>query len=409
MAKSLRVVIVGAIAVACFWVGGAQVGASSPPPSGSFESRWSKPLEGELIALESTADRVYAAMQNGSDVEVIAFDLDEGEVWRRPVTDTFTGEFWSRAVDRGFLITFDDAAGGHLMLLNADDGETAWDRPLDFSAYDIGNQLTPDVGLIWIRERDLEFVDLDTGDRAPAGRYEFDPSWKVVGNQLARFDGESLEVGSDPFDSSARTEIIELPATASDVTASSDGRLIIATVGSELVGMIEGEEAWRWTPEVPEISDVEVFDNDYIGVAVDAGSDLWAQFAQVGDDVVEPFGTLPENFVLSDFWKPNDGEPVLVGYFDDTPDLGEGNPLPVATIQLREGLPVHQVPDATRGSVGAFGDYVFSSGEEQINIFKGVELEPVTSLRRPDYSRQADLHNGIVVYDIEQSAITAYA
>jgi hypothetical protein len=224
------------------------------------------------------------------------------------------------------------------MLLDAESGDVSWDEHLDFGAYDVVGQLTSDVGLIWIRERDLEFVDLDNGDRAAAGRYEFDPTWKVIGDEMARFDGESLLVGADPFDSSA------------------------------------------------------------------------SQFARLTNDGPEPFETLPETFVLGDFWSLGDGDAALVGYFDETPQQVEGGDyLPVATIELGEGLPVHEVPEATRSRVEAVGDYVYSTKDDQVDIYRGVELDPVTSIRIPQYARVTDLDHGIVIYDPEQSTITGYA
>jgi hypothetical protein len=51
---------------------------------GRFASRWSVPVEGELLGLESTGNRVYAALEDGSNLEVMAFDLDGGLVWQVP-------------------------------------------------------------------------------------------------------------------------------------------------------------------------------------------------------------------------------------------------------------------------------------------------------------------------------------
>ena len=105
-----------------------------------FGVRWSADVEGKLIGLETTADRFYAVTLIGSTLEVRAFDLGDGSVlWERTLTDGawLEPEYWGSATEYGLVLTFGADAGGHLTLLDADDGETRWDESLTFPAYDV--------------------------------------------------------------------------------------------------------------------------------------------------------------------------------------------------------------------------------------------------------------------------------
>ena len=70
-------------------------------------------------------------------------------------------------MDRGLLLTFEGTDRGHLVLLDADSGETRWDEGLDDgSAYHVYDQLNDHVALIELSEGDLQFVDLDTAEQS---------------------------------------------------------------------------------------------------------------------------------------------------------------------------------------------------------------------------------------------------
>ena len=87
----------------------------------------------------------------------------------------------------------------------------------------------------------------------------------MVGDELAQFDHGSLEVGLDPFDPAVLPTLVPLPSGTVSVTASEDGQLIVATVGSDLVGIVDGEEVWTWTPDVEGIGVVLLVDG-FVGV-----------------------------------------------------------------------------------------------------------------------------------------------
>lgn len=178
--KLLSAAAIAALSVASSAPGVWGVEASAVTWKGDFQLRWSAAVDGDLIALEIGADRLYLAEQDGSNLHVASFKIDDGtELWRRTLTTTFMEDrgYWSRATDRGYLLTFDDADSGHLVLLDADTGEPHWDEMLDSGAYDVAGQLNEHVALIYIRETELEFVDLDTGERMSAGEL-FTDDWR---------------------------------------------------------------------------------------------------------------------------------------------------------------------------------------------------------------------------------------
>ena len=141
---------------------------------------------------------------------------------------------------------------------------------------------------------------------------------------------------------------------------SEDGSIIVATVGDELVGIVDGEEAWRWTPDVRGVGDVEMFDG-YIGV--EEHSYGWvnlAQFGRIDDDGVEPFDVFPEEFDFRDLLLDVDNA-AAVGVLNQEPGFfTEGDLL--TTIELRAGAPTHQAAEELQGSAaGAFGSYVYAA------------------------------------------------
>ena len=142
------------------------------------------------------------------------------------------------------------------------------------------------------------------------------------------------------------------------VTASEDGRLIVATVGSDLVGIVDGEGVWTWTPDVEGIGYVLLVDG-FVGVRETVGGVFGRfLFAEIGDGGVVPFDTFPDGFRLEDVWFAADGSPALVGIIDETPDMrSRDERVRAALVELRTGAPIHEIADDLNGfgTAGAFG------------------------------------------------------
>ena len=129
-------------------------------------------MNGELLGLETSEDRFYAVTLDGSMLDVVAFNVADGTVlWERTVTDAAwpQPEYWGSATDYGLVLTYGADAEGHLTLLDAASGDTCWDKPLPRPAYDVYEQVNDHVAVMEITEMDLEFLDLDTGERVSAG------------------------------------------------------------------------------------------------------------------------------------------------------------------------------------------------------------------------------------------------
>ena len=427
---------------------GTASGSDGGPWSGPFELRWSADVDGELLGLETAADRFYAVTLDGSTLRAAAFNLaDGGVLWERTVSDATwpQPEYWGSATAYGLVLTYGADAGGHLTLLDVDSGETVWDEPLQWPAYDVYEQVSDHVAVMEITEMDLEFLDLDTGQRVSAG----DPAdWRVIGDELALFEDTgpdestsgtlaevilvesvvnttpsanspddstvlfktpseagTLLVGWDPFDPSTATSTIEVPSRTIDV--SEDGSIIVATVGDELVGIVDGEEAWRWTPDVRGVGDVDVFDG-YIGV--EEHSYGWVNLAQFGriEDGVEPYDLFPEEFDFRDLLLDVDNVAV-VGVLNQEPGFfTEGDLL--TTIELRAGAPQHQAAEGLQGSAaGAFGSYVYAAtAADQLDIYRGAELEPVAAIPYTEDSDITTVGSAIIIYDPVEATFTVY-
>jgi hypothetical protein len=255
----------------------------------AFSSRWSAEIEGELIGFEVGNDRVYAGVHDGSTLEVVAFDLADGTIlWRQIVADVEEpSRYAGGAVDNGFLLSFEEGAppagvvmvdvaievavpatsapgpdvepdstsaateGGdgpdsHLILLDGVSGEIRWDEPLYDPATYVSGQENDHVAVVGVYDSGPAFVDLDTAESVLMQNSP-DSYWLLVGEELAQFENGSLELGLDPFDSAMLPTPVPLPSGTDSVTANEDGRLIVATVGSDVVGIVDGEEVWTWT------------------------------------------------------------------------------------------------------------------------------------------------------------------
>ena len=411
-----RVAVATILAVGCGSGDGAGESPQTAVPSwpGSFERRWTSDVEGQLIGLQTSDQRIYAATLNGSQLGIVAFDVSNGSaLWERQLAKVTKPDFWASPTEPGLLVTFDDAAGGHLALLDVDTGKSVWDVHLDNAAYDVYEQLTDELALINITEYELEFVDLSTGDRTSA---EKPWTWMVAGEDLPRLSDGSLEVGWDPFDPDRPpASTIELPYAEPRIGSSPDGSVLVASDDSEITGIVDGEEVWTWRPDLSKLGDVRVFEG-YVGVEESSDFDTnvrWAQFARLGDDGVKPLQVLPATFELTAVLPGEEGDASLVGFLDESPVDSSDELVAVATIELTEGLPVHEIKDSVdaMGEVGAFGSYVFAASPygEHIQVYAGVQLTPVATLPFPAKSTVATVTNGLVIYDEQRSTISLHA
>ena len=435
--------------------------ASSGEP---FGSRWSADVDGELIGFEAGRGRVYAVVHDGSTLEVIGFDLADGNVlWRQIVAHVEEpSRYAGGVIEDGFLFSFEDrgpvadvvvvgtevvGVGGsvpassapepdvepsvttvatddndgrdaHLILLDGVSGEIRWDEPLYDPAPYVSGQVNDHVAVVGVYDSGPFFVDLDTAEAVELENSQ-ETFWLVVGDELARFDHGSLELGLDPFDPAPLPTTVPLPSGTVGVTASEDGRLIVATVGSDVVGIVDGEEVWTWTPDVEAIGQVLLVEG-FVGVReIVGGSFGRLLFAEIGDSGLVPFDTFPEAFQLEDVWFDADGSPALVGIMDETPDMrSRDERVRAALVELRTGTPVHEIADDLNGfgTAGAFGAYIYTASviDGQISVYHADTLERVGAIPftdeddvRPENLQVSD--NEIVVYDPEQSTISVYA
>ena len=235
-----------------------------------------------------------------------------------------------------------------------------------------------------------------------------------------------LTVGWDPFDRAAPTSDVVLPPGTLRVTSSGDGDLLVATVGTELVGIVDGEEAWRWAPDVQEIGVVTIFEG-IIGV-YERRNGIFGrtQFGRIGDDGVEPFDVFPDTLRFDAVWDGGGGwfdiaggGFALVGILDNTFGLADSDDrVSAVTVELEAGTPVRTITDDLNGlaSVGVFGSYIYtaSSLDGEIWIYDVHSLEVVDSIPLPDTDdfEVVDfiaLGDGILVFDADQSTLSAYA
>ena len=306
----------------------------------------------------------------------------------------------------------------HLILLDGVSGEIRWDEPIYDPATYVSGQVNDHVAVVGVYDSGPSFVDLDTAESVRVQNSP-DSYWLLVGEELAQFDNGSLELGLDPFDPAVLAAPVPLPSGTDSVTASEDGRLIVATVASNVVGIVDGEEVWTWTPDVEGIGQVLLVDG-FVGVweLVDGvfGRRL---FAEIGDSGVVPLDTFPDAFRLEDISFADDGTPALVGIIDETPDMSSRDErVRAAIVELRTGSPVHEIADDLNGmgTAGAFGAYVYTASviDGQIALYDAETLEQVGEIPfiddddvRPRNLQVAD--NEIVVYDPEQLTISVYA
>ena len=457
-----RVASSATVALALGFAPGNQVVAASETSKGPFHQRWSMPVAGEVVGLEATNDELYAVVDGGSSLEVVAFDLAGGTVrWRNTVLhDCSSYGYDGSATDYGLLLTFGvssteslavvgttdwpdgtdgldgdvksaadcDAADDHLLLLDADSGKARWDVPLHRPVDDVFGQVNDHVAVISTFDSALAFVDLDTGIGAAAGGMGLPggPGWIPVGDEMALVGDGVLTVGWDPFDPAAPTSDVALPRGTVGVTSSGDGDLLVAKVGTELVGIVDGEEAWRWTPHVQEVGAVTIFEG-IIGVYERRdGMFRGTQFGRIGDAGVEPFDVFPDTLRFDAVWDGGGGwfdtaggGFALVGILDDTSGWADSDErVSAVTVELEAGTPVRTITDDLNGlaSVGVFGSYIYTASplDGEIWIYDMHSLEVVDSIPLPDTDdfEVVDfiaLADGILVFDADQSTLSAYA
>ena len=275
-----------------------------------------------------------------------------------------------------------------------------------------------DVAVVGVYDSGPAFVDLDTAESVLMQNSP-DSYWLLVGDELAHFDDGSLEMGLDPFDPAVVPTPVPLPSGTDSVTASEDGRLIVATVGSDVVGLVDGEEVWRWTPDVEDFGTVLLVDG-FVGVWEIVGGVFGRRlFAEIGDSGVVPLDTFPDTFRLDDISFAADGTPVLIGIIDETPDTGSRDErVRAAVVELRTGTPIHEIADDLNGmgTAGSFGAYVYTASviDGEIAVYDAETIEQVGAIPflddddvRPQNLQVAD--NEIVVYDPDQSTISVYS
>jgi hypothetical protein len=457
--------LVGFVSVLGVVAGFGDVSALRTSSAEPFGPRWSVDIDGEMLGFELGSDRVYAVVHDGSMLEVVALELADGDVlWRQTAAEVDNPHRYAGgALDDGFLFSFedrgpveeivvvvgseivgtddslpassapepdiqpgdsaatpddDDRRDAHLILLDGVSGEIRWDeRGYDPAPY-VSGHVNDHVAVVGVYDSGPFFLDLDTAEIVEMENSQ-ETFWLLVGDELARFDGGSLVLGLDPFDPAAKPTTVPLPAGTVSVTASEDGRQIVATVGSDLVGIVDGEEVWTWTPDVEGIGYVLLVDG-FVGVRELVGGTYGRfVFAEIADRVVVPLETFPDNFRFEGVWFAADGTPALVGVMDETPDMNSRDErVRGAVVELRTGTPTREIVDDLNGfgTAGAFGAYIFTASviDGQISIYDGDTLERVTAIpfMDEDEVRPTNLHvsdDEIVVYDPEQSTISAYA
>ena len=310
--------------------------ASSEAVPGAFTERWSAQVEGDagwLVA--GDGNEPYVILDDSDDSEgdatyaVVALAIGDGsERWRTPLTET--GCCDGAGVDAiptegGLLASFDDADGGHLVLLDETSGEVRWDTTLETSTYDLWGEIEPGLGYVSLDETTSAFVDLDDG-----AILEDELDWLVFDDRLSVVEDGVLRVGVDPFDSDAETEDIDLAGlnpTAVHRVASQ----VVVVDGEELVGIADGQEVFRIDAGVGPIGESGVVEDQLVAVSDTQSTAETVVFVTVENDHARVVGRAPENFEQdSAAVDVVQGDALVAGLIDDDPPTdspGETNEL----------------------------------------------------------------------------------
>jgi hypothetical protein len=280
----------------------------------------------------------------------------------------------------GALVSYDDADGGHLILLDGKSGTIKWNTDIDSYAYDLFGEVASGIGLISLEEYTSEFVDLDNGKIIPE-----DLNWMVFDDRLAVVDESTLRVGVDPFDAAADTEDIDL-AGLTPRQLSRVGDAIVAADGIELVGIADGHETFRVNPQVREIGGIKAVDDRRV-LVVGADSGLLALLS-VEAGGAKLLGSAPEGFEGDDASVAVvEGDTLVEGQIDADPSSDSSNET--------DDLVVLRIGDdglVKRASIPIPGlaETVFSGGrvlvntEEHVQVLSAKDLSEVATIDTTD-------------------------
>ena len=366
--------------------GGESGGSTSSVPIGDFTEQWSIQLEGVENAWP-TEDVIYVTVSSNPEestgsLAVTGIAPSNGaERWTTSITDdgSWGGDFVLWPTNDGALVSYDDAEGGHLVLLDGESGAIKWDTDLEGYAYDLFGEVASGIGLISLEEYSSEFVDLDNGKIVPE-----DLDWMVFDDQLAVVEDATLRVGVDPFDAGADTQDIDLAGvTPSQVTRVGD--TIVAADGIELVGIADGHETFRVDPHVGQIKGFTAVDDRHVVVL--GGDPGVLAVLSVDTDGAKVIGSAPDGFEGDDASVAViEGDTLIEGQIDADPSSDSSNETDELVV-----LEIGENGLTTRSStpVSGLADTGFSGGRVLVNTEEGVRV-----LSAKDLSEVATIDTG---------------
>jgi outer membrane protein assembly factor BamB len=269
---------------------------SLPLQDGTFDAQWSTAVGGEVVNVMLGESEIYVAVERGTALDIAAVDILDGVV-RWTVTLAEPGE-WSphfnlAVTAPGVMTSFEDSAGGHLVLLDRSSGRELWDTSIEHSAYDLFGEVVDGIGAIATTENSSEIVNLRTGDFMSTPGYSF-----ALDNRLVQQDGAVLRIGIDPLDPSANVTEIQLDSPAAVVDAiTADPLLILGADDGTVSGLVDGVRVWNVSIDAPQIYDFHAT-HDVLTVTTydpDTREYDW-QYLRFDETGADPIAGVPADF-----------------------------------------------------------------------------------------------------------------